>query len=111
MMITTDRVELCAAADVDEGDILKIDDVPGFTAPLAVVHSGGTYYCIDDTCSHQDASLSDGWVDEGCVECPLHESRFDLCSGKPDIPPAREPIRTYPVEVVDGIVYLRREEQ
>jgi 3-phenylpropionate/trans-cinnamate dioxygenase ferredoxin component len=50
--------------------------------------------------------LSDGWVEDGCVECPLHESRFDLRTGRPDVPPAREPIATYPVIVDDGVVYL-----
>jgi len=102
-----DLVKLCATSDVSNDTIVRIDDVPGFAAPLAVVNSGGTFYCIDDTCSHEDASLSEGWIDEGCVECPLHESRFDLCTGKPDIPPARRPVNTYPVEVVDGFVYLR----
>ena len=49
----------------------------------------GAVYAIDDTCTHQDASLADGWL-EGCaVECPLHASRFDLRTGAVDAPPAK----------------------
>lgn len=100
------RFLLCSVSDVDEDDILKIENVPGFAAPLAVVHSAGRYFCIDDTCSHQEASLSQGYVEDGCVECPMHESRFDLCTGKPDVPPARDAVRTYPVEIDGDDVYL-----
>ena len=51
--------------------------------PLAVFNAGGELFAIDDTCTHQDASLSDGWL-EGClIGCPLHASSFDLRSGIP----------------------------
>ncbi|BEP15554.1 bifunctional 3-phenylpropionate/cinnamic acid dioxygenase ferredoxin subunit [Acidothermaceae bacterium B102] len=75
------------------------------TPPVAVFHTDdGELYAIDDTCTHQDASLADGWL-EGCeVECPLHASKFDLRTGQVDAPPAKRPVRTYGVTVVDGIV-------
>ncbi len=61
---------------------------------------------MDDTCTHQDASLADGWL-EGCeVECPLHGSRFDLRTGKVDAPPAKLPVRTHHVVVQNGTVYV-----
>ena len=58
--------------------------------PIAVFHTDdGEVYAIDDTCTHQDASLADGWL-EGClVECPLHASSFDLRTGEVDQPPAK----------------------
>jgi len=63
-------------------------------------------YAVDDTCTHQDASLADGWL-EGCfVECPLHASSFDLRSGRPTCPPARRPLKTHQVTLVDGYVVL-----
>jgi 3-phenylpropionate/trans-cinnamate dioxygenase ferredoxin subunit len=66
----------------------------------------GEFYAIDDTCTHQDASLADGWL-EGCeVECPLHASRFDLRTGKVDAPPAKRPVRTHEVRVEGDMVYV-----
>ena len=61
-------------------------------------------FAIDDTCSHQDASLADGWL-EGCeIECPLHASRFNLRTGAVDAPPAKRPMRTHAVVVEDGVI-------
>jgi 3-phenylpropionate/trans-cinnamate dioxygenase ferredoxin subunit len=101
-----ERYRLCAADDVPNEGIVRIVAVAGLAQPLAVARSGDEFFCIDDTCSHQDAALSDGWVEDGCVECPLHESRFDLRTGKPDVPPAKEPIATHPIIIENGVVYL-----
>jgi len=75
--------------------------------PVTVFHTeDGELYAVDDTCTHSEASLADGWL-EGClVECPLHSSRFDLRTGAVDGPPARRPVRTHPVEVRDGVVHV-----
>jgi 3-phenylpropionate/trans-cinnamate dioxygenase ferredoxin subunit len=71
-----------------------------------VFNADGDLFAIDDTCTHQDASLSEGWL-EGClIECPLHAACFDLRTGKPTGPPAKRPVRTYPTLVVDGVVYV-----
>ncbi|MGO4760227.1 bifunctional 3-phenylpropionate/cinnamic acid dioxygenase ferredoxin subunit, partial [Streptomyces sp. 2MCAF27] len=74
----------------------------------AVFHTDdGEVYAIDDTCTHQDASLSDGWL-EGCeVECPLHASKFDLRTGRVDAPPAKLPVRAHQVVVEGGMIYVR----
>nr|WP_243788446.1 bifunctional 3-phenylpropionate/cinnamic acid dioxygenase ferredoxin subunit [Saccharopolyspora gloriosae] len=66
----------------------------------------GELFAIDDTCTHQDASLSDGFL-EGCaVECPLHAACFDLRTGRPSGPPAKKPVRTHQVSVDDGLIYV-----
>lgn len=95
-------IRVCDVNDLPPGDAVRIDG----EAPVAVFNADGTLYAIDDTCTHQDASLADGWL-EGClVECPLHASCFDLRTGAPTAPPARTPVRTYPVRVVDGVIYV-----
>jgi 3-phenylpropionate/trans-cinnamate dioxygenase ferredoxin subunit len=74
--------------------------------PISVFHTEGEFFAVDDTCSHQDASLADGFL-EGCfVECPLHAALFDLRTGMPTCLPAKKPVRTYPVTVVDGVIYV-----
>ncbi len=93
----------CPLKDLAPGDALRLDTVP----PIAVFHTEeGELFAIDDTCTHQDASLADGWV-EGCeVECPLHAAIFDLRTGEPDGMLAREPVRTHHVVVSDEAVYV-----
>ena len=74
--------------------------------PVAVFRAEGELYAVDDTCTHQDASLVDGYL-EGCwVECPLHASTFDLRTGKPQGPPAKRALRTHVVTVLDGMIYV-----
>ncbi|WP_019203829.1 bifunctional 3-phenylpropionate/cinnamic acid dioxygenase ferredoxin subunit [Tsukamurella sp. 1534] len=94
-------IEVCPLSELGPGDAVRVGSDP----PIAVFHTeDGQVFAIDDTCSHQDASLADGWL-EGCaVECPLHTSRFDLRSGRVDAPPAKKPVRTHRVEVVDGVI-------
>ena len=91
-------IYVCLLSDLPPGEAVRLDVVP----PVAVFHTDdGELYAIDDTCTHQDASLAEGWV-EGCaVECPLHESRFDLRTGEVDAPPATRLVRTHRV-IVDG---------
>ena len=96
-------LEICPLADLPPGEARRVATEP----PIAVFHTeDGEVFAIDDTCSHQDASLADGWV-EGCeVECPLHASRFDLRTGAVDAPPAKLPVRTHAVEIQDGVIHV-----
>lgn len=68
---------------------------------LAVFNSGGAFHVTDNVCTHQYALLSEGYVEDGCVECPLHQARFDLKTGEAMCAPASTPIRVYPVKI-DG---------
>jgi 3-phenylpropionate/trans-cinnamate dioxygenase ferredoxin component len=97
-------ITVCRIDDLPPGESIRVSD--GVPAPIAVFNAGGTVYAIDDTCTHQDASLADGWL-EGClVECPLHAACFDLRTGRPTGPPAKEPVRTHRVTVEDGYIRL-----
>jgi 3-phenylpropionate/trans-cinnamate dioxygenase ferredoxin subunit len=61
----------CPLTALAPGDAVRLETSP----PIAVFHTkDGELFALDDTCTHQDASLADGWV-EGCeVEFPLHAS-------------------------------------
>lgn len=75
--------------------------------PIAIFNCGGTYYALDDTCSHADASLAEGEFLAGqCqVACPLHGARFDIRSGDALSMPAVTPVGTYKV-TVDGTAIM-----
>jgi 3-phenylpropionate/trans-cinnamate dioxygenase ferredoxin subunit len=95
-------IPVCAVGALPDGEAVRVEaDVP-----VAVFNVEGVFYAIDDTCTHQDASLADGWL-EGCtVECPLHASCFDLRTGHPTGPPAKVPVRTHEVVIKEGYVYV-----
>ncbi|WP_030614001.1 bifunctional 3-phenylpropionate/cinnamic acid dioxygenase ferredoxin subunit [Streptomyces sclerotialus] len=101
-------ITVCRIEDLPRGESVRVTD--GVPAPIAVFHTEeGEFYAVDDTCTHQDASLADGWL-EGCfVECPLHTASFDLRTGFPTCPPAKAPVRTHQVSVADGHVLLHVE--
>ena len=95
-------IRVCALADLSPGESTRVLA----HVPVAVFNADGELYAIDDTCTHQNASLAEGWL-EGClVECPLHEASFDLRTGRPTGPPAKLAVRTYPVVVSDDVVFV-----
>ena len=73
---------------------------------VGVYNCGGELYAIEDRCSHDDGPLCEGeWDEDLCrVVCPRHGSAFELSSGRPLSLPAYQPVETYPVRVVDGMV-------
>ncbi|RMD68332.1 MAG: non-heme iron oxygenase ferredoxin subunit, partial [Gammaproteobacteria bacterium] len=72
-----------------------------------LAHAGGRIYAVDDTCTHEDASLALGALKGRCIKCPLHGSRFDLETGRPLEEPADIPLKTYEVKVEGEEVYIR----
>lgn len=97
-MNVAEWVEVARASDIPPGHAarIEIDEVP-----IAIFNLDGTFYALDDTCSHAEASLSEGDLDpERCaIECPLHGSTFDLRTGEPLTLPAVEPVRVHRIEV------------
>lgn len=74
--------------------------------PIALFRWQGKVYAIDDACTHEDASLAEGEVEDGRVVCPRHGARFDLATGRAVTLPAVLPVGTYPVDVEDGDVFV-----
>jgi 3-phenylpropionate/trans-cinnamate dioxygenase ferredoxin subunit len=68
---------------------------------ICVTRVGNEVFAIDDTCSHSDASLSEGEVTDFKIECWLHGAEFDLRTGEALTPPAVAPVKIYSV-IVDG---------
>lgn len=75
--------------------------------PVVLARVEGDIYALEDRCSHQDYPLSAGELDDGELECTFHGARFDVCTGRATQLPAVVPVRTFPVEVRDGEVFIR----
>ncbi len=74
---------------------------------MAVFNIDGRYYAIEDLCTHEAETLSNGEV-EGCeIICPRHAARFSLVTGEALAPPAFEPVAVFPVRVEQGMVQVR----
>ena len=94
-----DWVNVADVEGLGTGEMLAVE-IGGFQ--LALYNVGGSFHATDNICSHAYALLTDGWLDDMVVECPLHGGQFDVCTGKAICAPAEANIRTYPVRVVDG---------
>jgi nitrite reductase/ring-hydroxylating ferredoxin subunit len=97
-------VKVADAADVSEDGTLLV----GLGAePVCLYNIGGTIYATHDTCTHGQASLADGFIESEEIECPLHQGRFHIPTGKAVAAPCTEAVRVYPVKIQDGAVLLR----
>jgi len=74
--------------------------------PIVLANVDGTVCALRDQCSHEEFPLSDGELDGDEVVCPYHGARFDACSGARKTLPAVRPVKSYPVEVRDGEIYV-----
>jgi p-cumate 2,3-dioxygenase ferredoxin subunit len=98
-------VDLCAADEINDGDIRRAV-LPGGHA-VAIYNVRGAYYVTDDICSHGEASLSeDGSLDGFEVECSWHFGRFDVRTGQPCAMPCELPLRRWQVTVDNGRVLV-----
>ncbi len=92
---------VCAKSELAPGKVKRIED-----PPIAVFNVEGTLLAVSDTCTHAEASLSEGRVDGETVECPLHGACFDLRTGEALTPPAIEPVQTFRVLAQEDNIYV-----
>ena len=100
----SDFVKIATTGDVAPGEV-KVYDVDG--KRIALCNVDGTFYAIDDVCTHDGGPLDQGQLEGEQIECPRHGARFDVRTGRAVVLPAIVPVRTYPVEVVDGDVKVQ----
>lgn len=107
-MSTETGIRVASVDDIPEGEGIAISrDVTGTDDDIAILRDeNGWCWALNDTCTHETASLAEGWVEEGHVECPLHSSKFNLKTGEVDGLPATVDTVAHRVEVRDGEVYI-----
>jgi 3-phenylpropionate/trans-cinnamate dioxygenase ferredoxin subunit len=102
-------------------EVARVEEVPPGTATvvqvggteLALVNVDGTFFAVDNECTHMGGFLGEGEINddwsEWAIECPVHGSVFDVRTGEVLNPPAPTPVRTYPVEVEGEVVKVSTE--
>ncbi len=86
-----------------EGGVIGVD-VAG--KPVALYLLDGVVYATHNICTHQFAFLSDGYIEDGCIECPIHQGLFDIRTGKAKGAPVTVDLATYPVKVEAGEIFV-----
>ena len=100
------KIPICSVSDIEVGKKKRI--VMNGKA-LMVVHIDNQFYVTDDTCTHGQASLAAGTLEDHEVECPRHGGRFDVRTGEAKTLPAVTPLTTYKVLVEDGEIFIEME--
>ena len=95
---------VCAANEIDEEDVIRFDLGE---RTFAVYHTDSGFYATDGLCTHEDQHLADGLVIDDVIECPLHQGRFHIATGKAASAPVCIDLKTYPVREVDGLLYIQ----
>lgn len=93
-----------AEVELGEGELRRVE-VGDRQIVLARQH--GQIYALDNSCSHLGGPLSEGTLEDGCVQCPWHGSRFALDDGRPIGGPAAVPQPCFETRVRNGQIEVR----
>jgi len=104
-MARTHFAEVARMSEIPDGGTRQVE-VDGTLVGL--FRKGSKIYAIGDVCTHQEAYLTEGeWEPEELeVECPLHGSRFDVCTGAVRILPATKPAVAHEVRLEDDVIFV-----
>ncbi len=101
--MTTNWTDAAAIDDVFEDNVVAIV-VAG--KEIALYGIEGQVYATDNLCTHGAGRLSEGFLEGREIECPLHQGRFDVCTGKAMCAPLTQNIRIYPTRIENNRIYL-----
>ena len=102
-----DWIDAAAEDGVPEDDVIGLQ-VAG--RDIALYKVEGSVYATDNICTHGHARLCDGFLDGFEIECPLHQGKFDVRDGRASCAPVTEDLRSYPVRIEGGRIYLQLRE-
>ena len=88
--------------DIEENGCIGVEVGP---IRLAIFNLGGTYYALDNICTHRFAFISEGCIDGEYIECPMHQGRFHIPSGAAQGAPVTKPLKSYPTRI-DGTAVM-----
>ena len=102
---TISYVRVLPAVELRDGELLPVE-IDG--TPVVLVRHRGEFFAVQNNCSHRDFPLSEAGFDprDGVLVCAWHGGCFDVRSGEAVVPPANEPVETFPTRVVDGYVEI-----
>tara|TARA_A100001037_G_scaffold185176_1_gene165907 strand:- start:1837 stop:2172 length:336 start_codon:yes stop_codon:yes gene_type:complete len=97
--MTDENIEFHAVATTSEISEDEPKAVSIGRLDVGIYKLDGEFYAIDDICTHAYAMMTDGYIEDGQIECPLHGACFDIKTGKALTAPATIDLRPYPIKV------------
>jgi nitrite reductase/ring-hydroxylating ferredoxin subunit len=104
--LSDDFVKVAESKDI-EPSTMKVVDIEG--EKVFVTNIEGNYYAIGNVCTHMGGPLNEGTLEGFEVECPWHGSKFDVRTGNPTKPPARQAVSSYEVKMQDNNILVRKQ--
>jgi len=101
--MSTSWTDVAAETDLFDGAAIAV--VP-HGRDIALYSLDGAVYATDNLCTHGNARLCEGYLEGFEIECPFHQGRFDIRTGQPTCAPAVEAVKTWPVKIEAGRVFL-----
>lgn len=103
----TQGVVVAHVGEIEDGSGIAIaKETLGTLDDVAVFNDGEQYFALDNTCTHEKTGLASGWVENGCVECPLHSATFRLADGAVLSPPAPRGVAAHTVRVEGSAIVV-----
>ncbi|MDE1862344.1 MAG: non-heme iron oxygenase ferredoxin subunit [Thaumarchaeota archaeon] len=99
-------VRVCSVGDLRMGEMLDFDYKD---RKILLANINGKIYATDRICTHAEADLTTGILNEEGVTCPLHLSTFNMETGVPQNLPAEVPLKTYNVKIEQNEIYVEVE--
>src|SRR5918998_3068593 len=98
-------VTVAKVTDLNPGELMyvEVDD-----EPICLINLDGEFHALNDLCTHEEASLSDGEIIGDEIECPLHGGAFEIRTGQPASFPVVVPAETFAVKVEGDTVFAAK---
>lgn len=103
-MADTHRLEVCTLGEIELDDILEVDHDGQVIAVYRTEND--EYFATGGLCTHENVALAEGLLQGFEIECPRHNGVFDIRTGQAKRAPACIDLKTYPVEVQDGKIFV-----
>jgi 3-phenylpropionate/trans-cinnamate dioxygenase ferredoxin subunit len=104
-MSAAEWVEVCEVDEIEEEDVIRFDY--GERTFAVYRTDKGDFFASDGYCTHEKIHLSGGLVMGSIIECPKHNGRFDISTGAAKRPPVCVDLKTYPVKIENGNVFIQ----
>jgi len=101
--VTEAWIDAAACDDIEDEDLIGVD-IGGHA--IAIYNLGGEFFATSAICTHEAEPLTDGLVIDGIIECPWHQGRFCVRTGRAKGAPATIDLKTYPVRVENGRILI-----
>jgi nitrite reductase/ring-hydroxylating ferredoxin subunit len=104
--LSEDFVKVAEAKDIEPSSMKAVDVG---AEKICIINIERNFYAIGNVCTHMGGPLNEGKLEGFEVECPWHGSKFDVRSGQPTKPPARQAVSSYEVKVQDNKILVRKQ--